>query len=157
MPENFYRYVRQRMGILLAWGTLNLLAGGILSLFTRDKFWRQFWLQCLAWGGVNSLLAGFTRHSYKAKLTRLAVDKPPPDSESLNKEVRFIYLIIFVNVFLDAGYVVTGEWLRRKGQAAGKPGRSGMGLGIIVQGLYIFLFDVFLTQELQRRWRKVNN
>lgn len=149
--EEFYTYIRRRMGLLLAWGVSNVLAGSVLGLLKPDKFWRQFWLQCAGWGAVDALIAWLARRGYAKKLAT------PADGEGLKKDVRNIYLILLVNVFLDAGYMLTGQYFRRKGQAESKPEKSGLGLGFIGQGLFLFLFDGFLTLEIRRRWlKKVN-
>ncbi len=153
MQKEFYWYVHNRMAFLLGWGILNLLVGAVGSILTRDKFRHQFWLQGLGWGAVNSLIAGMARSIYRKKLARL--DEPAADEKSdWKKEVRNVYYILLVNVFLDAGYILIGERFRRQGRAIGKPAKAGMGFGVIVQGLYLFLFDGFVTFEIKWRWHK---
>lgn len=148
MSAEFYTYIRRRMGLLLVWGLLNGLAGSVLGLLGRDKFGRQFWLQCAGWGAVDALIAWLARRGYAKKLAR------PANGDNWRKDARTIYLILLVNVLLDVSYMLTGQYFRRKGRAENKPDRSGMGLGFIVQGLFLFLFDGFLTLEIKRRWLK---
>jgi hypothetical protein len=151
MQDKFYHYVHHRMGLLLAWGTLNVAAGSLLSLLSRDKYWKHFWLQCVGWGGVDALLAGFSRRSYRRKLARLA-GNTSGRTETWLKEAKTIFLVLAVNVCLDLGYMLAGEWFRRKGHASGKPDQAGMGFGFIMQGLFLFLFDAWLSLEIKRRW-----
>lgn len=133
--------------MLLTWGISNTLVGSVMGLIRRDKFWRQFWLQCAGWGAVDTLIAWLARRGYARKLAGTA------SGDGWRKEARNIYLILLVNVLLDMSYMLTGQYFRRKGQAESKPEKSGMGSGFILQGLYLLLFDGLLTLEI-RRWLK---
>lgn len=164
MTAKFYRFVHTGMGILLSWGILNILAGATGAVFARSKFGRQFWLQNLGWGLVNSLIGGISRNSYQKKLARLAETpetnegedrSAPAEGQSFwKKEVRNIYLILLVNVFLDLTYILAGFWLRASGKSKENQGRAGMGSSIIGQGLFLFFFDGVLSFLIGRRWRK---
>ncbi|MBN9386822.1 MAG: hypothetical protein J0I20_02120 [Chloroflexi bacterium] len=163
MAAKFYRFIHNSMGILLGWGILNILAGLTGAVFARSKFGRQFWLQCLGWGLVNSFIAGISQNSYRKKLARLAEtgetagEGEVPSHEvvwtSLEKEVRNIFLILLVNVFLDLSYILGGWWLRSSGKSKGNPGKAGMGTSITGQGLFLFGFDGVLSFIIGRRWR----
>ncbi len=164
MAEKFYRFVHNSMGILLGWGILNMVVGAVGSAISRDKFRRQFWLQCLGWGLVNSLIAGISQAGYRKKLAQLAENlvgsseevtgEPEPGQDSWKKNARNIFLILLVNVFLDVIYVLIGGFIRRDGQAQDKPGKAGIGFAFMVQGLFLFVFDGVLSFLIGRRWRK---
>lgn len=163
MAAKFYRFIHNSMGILLGWGILNILAGIIGAAFARSKFGRQFWLQCLGWGLVNSLIAGISQNSYRKKLAGLVETGETTEEREEStfettpafwqKEVRNIYLILLVNVFLDVTYIVAGWWLRSSGKSNEKPGQDGIGTSIIGQGLFLFGFDAVLSFIIGWRWR----
>jgi hypothetical protein len=152
------------MGILLSWGILNILAGAAGAIFARSRYGRQFWLQNLGWGLVNSLIGGISRNSYQKKLARLAETPETHEAEEgpapvegqtfWKKEVRNVYLILLVNVFLDLIYILGGLWLRASGKSKENPGRAGMGSSVVGQGLFLFFFDGALSFLIGRRWRK---
>ena len=164
MAEKFYRFIHNAMGVLLAWGLLNILAGAVGSVFSRDKFRRQFWLQCLGWGLVNSLIGGISQGSYRKKLARLSelpvesskeiTEEPEPGQDAWKKNARNIFIILLVNVFLDVIYVLVGGFIRRDGSAQQKPGKAGIGFAFMVQGIFLFLFDGVLSFLIGRRWQK---
>ena len=56
-----------------------------------------------------------------------------------------------MNAGLDIGYVALGLWLMQHFKA--RPDRRGMGLGILIQGLWLFLFDGLVSQEVRSRWK----
>ncbi len=147
MPDNFYSYQHKRLAILLGWGTANTV-GGIAGTVASwgNKFWRQFWLQTLSWGAIDALIALAGRRSASKKLdgTQLTV----------SKDIKSFRRILLVNVFLDVGYVLSGEYFRRRGRKSGKPEPQGMGAGFQVQGLYLFFYDLFLFLEVTRRWAR---
>jgi hypothetical protein len=154
MDENFYQYQRKRLLILLGWGLANTLVG-LGGLFTKNKFWRQFWLQCLSWGAVDALIAGFGLRMQTEKLK----DYPPsaPEQtlpESVKKDITSYHKVLFVNVFLDLVYILSGEIIRRKNKTSKRPDRQGIGLGFIVQGLFLFIYDLLLDLEIRRNWLK---
>lgn len=151
MEDNFYQYQRQRLLILLGWGLVNV-SGGVGAL-VKNKFWRQFWLQCFSWGAIDALIAFFGRGSAARKLARYpALAQNPNLPAPVKKEIRNFHRILLINTFLDVGYVLSGEIIRRKGRSAGKAEREGMGVGFMVQGLFLFVFDALLTLEMRRRW-----
>lgn len=160
MARKFYTLIHNSMGILLGWGFLNVLAGATGAIFSRDKFRRQFWLQCLGWGLVNALIAGFSQASYRKKLAKLPAgpdDETPEGSKpdaALKKDIRNIFLILLVNVFLDVGYVVAGGFIRRAGTVQNDRGKAGIGFAFMIQGVFLFLFDGILSFVIGRRWRR---
>jgi hypothetical protein len=157
MDENFYQYQRKRLFILLGWGLVSTLVGAG-GLFTQNKSWRQFWLQCLGWGATDALIAGFGLRMQTEKLKNYPTSSSEQTlPETVKKDIRNYHKILFVNVFLDLGYILNGEVIRRKSKTSKRPDRQGMGLGFIVQGLFLFIYDLLLDLEIRRKWLKKTN
>jgi hypothetical protein len=66
------------------------------------------------------------------------------------QEVRNFRRILQFNTGLDVGYMLAGLWLIKT--AGQRRQRTGMGLGIIVQGLFLFVYDGLLALDVGRRW-----
>jgi len=150
--SNFYQYQQKRTFILLAWGLGSTLLGLVGSLVSRSKLGRQFWLQAVAWGGIDAAIAGFGLKGQAQKIELAAKDQIEP--ATLAKDVSSYHRILLINVFLDVGYVLSGEALRRWAKAARREDRQGIGAGFIVQGLFLFGYDLFLTLEVGQGWLK---
>ncbi len=147
MDENFYQYQRSRMLIILSWGLASTVSG-VGALLTKKPFWKNFWLQCLGWGAIDALIAIFGRRGPAVKLARLQSNSLKPGE--LQKDITSFRRILLINVFLDVGYIAAGWRLR----GMKREDRQGMGLGFIVQGLFLFIFDLALTLEVGGKWLK---
>ena len=146
--ENFYEYQARRTRILLVWGLGSTAIGLIGRLVSQQKGARQFWLQNFAWGAIDAAIAIFGLRSVNKKL---AEAKPNP--QKVSKDIRAFHRILFINTFLDIGYVFSGVGITRSG-LINKEMRGGIGAGFIVQGLYLFIYDFLLARETKSRWLK---
>ncbi|HEU4323232.1 MAG TPA: hypothetical protein VFS21_08760 [Roseiflexaceae bacterium] len=131
-PSDFPAFERLAGDTLIGWGLASVLAGA-LGLATNNTVLRQASIQAIAWGAIDAAIGLFGRRS----ATRHAAD---PDQPARARRFR---LIVLVNAALDVGYVAAGLTLIRR--SAGKPARTGMGLGILSQGLFLLLFDCALA------------
>lgn len=147
MSENFYRYQQRRLSLLLGWGSISMIVGLVVQ-FNSKPFWKQFGLQALLWGAIDAALAVFGLRSANKKQGRYALGELNFHDEK--KEARGFYRILLINTGLDVFYVVGGAWLMQRFKD--RADRRGMGLGILVQGLWLFLFDGLVLQEVRRRW-----
>ena len=145
--ENFYRYQQRRFGILLGWGLVNMLIG-ILFQAMSSVFWKQFGLQACVWGAIDAALAVFGIRGARRKEQDFRQAKI--DRMAEQKEIGWLQRILMVNVGLDVVYILIGTWVLRR--FTGSLDGQGLGWGILVQGLWLFLFDGFLTGEIRRRW-----
>jgi carboxylesterase len=109
---------------LMAWSLLSVIIGVTLGIF-GDSFWRAFGIQCLVWGAIDGVIAGFGLRS-AAKRAR------PPEVEARN-----LRRLLWVNTGLDGLYIAAGLWLI---VALGDEWR-GHGWGIILQGAFLLIFD----------------
>ncbi|HCI79431.1 MAG TPA: hypothetical protein DHW02_07060 [Ktedonobacter sp.] len=148
MEDNFFSYQQRRIWILLVWGLVSVISGLILQI-SRSSFWKQFGLQAVAWGAIDAALAAFGLTSANRKEERLALGKL--HEVDVQKEVRGFFRILFINTFLDIVYVASGVWVMRRFKD--RADRRGVGVGILVQGLWLFLFDGLMSQEGRLRWK----
>lgn len=137
----FYYFQRLVGWALLVWGIGNMAIGTAAQL-SKNPFFRQLGLQSLVWGAINGGIALLGLRGAGAKLATRA----DPRSEAS----RFRG-IVAVNALLDVGYLAGGAVALRR--ARGKPERAGLGLGIIIQGGFLLLFDLTLL-ALSGRYTK---
>jgi hypothetical protein len=138
--QNFFRFQHRALGVLWAWG-LGSVAVGVSALLSRDQRIRQAGLQAIAWGAIDAALAWFGRRSARAKISRGADDGP--------QQARRFRTILLINAGLDIGYLAGGAALLRG--ARGRDERVGMGVGILIQGLFLLIYDSVLAWMVGRR------
>ena len=124
---------------LLLWGFASLLTGATLALALRGKqvaspLLRHFAIQTWAWGLVDVVIAFWALRGLQLR-----------DFEAMVRLDRFLWL----NVGLDVGYVAVGAALVLVGWRLRTAGAlAGAGLGVIVQGLALFVLDLRLVLQL---------
>lgn len=147
MQENFYGYQQRRMSLLLGWGLFSIVAG-LLAQRNPRAFWKQFGLQALTWGAIDAALALFGLNGANKKEERFALGELGARDEA--KEARGFYRILLINTGLDVLYIAGGAWLLQRFK--GRDDRQGMGVGVMVQGVWLLLFDGLVSQEVRKRW-----
>ena len=108
---------------LVVWGVLSTL-GGLILQFTRSPFWIGVGQQAIGWGVVDALIA----------LVAGRPNSKPFSGKTLRR-------ILLVNAALDVLYVLGGFNLARTKGATNEKLR-GQGWGIVIQGLFLFWFDL---------------
>lgn len=147
MQDNFYSYQQRRLSILLGWGVASAVVGGIMQLLTQD-FWQQFGLQALAWGAIDALLALVGIRSAQNKERRY--EEKELGSSDEEKEARTTWRVLLINAGLDGLYILSGCWVIWRFQM--RSDRQGMGMGILLQGAWLLLFDALLARDVKKRW-----
>jgi hypothetical protein len=132
--RDFFQFQYRALGVLWAWG-LGSVAAGLAALTSRDQRTRQAGVQAIAWGAIDAALAWLGRRGARNKISQGANDG--------SLQARRFRTILLINAGLDAGYVA-GGWALLRG-ARGRDERVGMGLGIIVQGLFLLVYDSVLA------------
>ncbi|GCE12628.1 DUF6992 family protein [Tengunoibacter tsumagoiensis] len=150
MKTTFYHYQHRRMTVLAAWGIGSILSGGLLLSTKKNVFWKQFGLQFLLWGAIDAAIALFGSRS--AQQNAQKVQTGEISALQQQRSSQSFLRIVFLNAILDLLYMGSGLWLVRRYQE--RKDRQGMGLGILLQGTWLFLFDSFLTIE-SRQFRQV--
>ncbi len=146
MNNNFFSFQYHALKPLEQWGLGSMIGGAVLALL--PGFWRYFGLQAIGWGAVDWLLAKAGQRQALLKAEDLVIgDLDEAEAHAAAERLRNILLI---NAGLDLLYIGSGLWLLR--QAGDRADRRGMGAGILVQGLFLLLFDSILAAEINRRW-----
>jgi hypothetical protein len=118
--QSFTTTIAQR---LLLWGALSTLAGVLLQ-FSRKPFWIGVGQQAIGWGVIDALIA----------LIAGRATSKPFSSQTLRRVLLF-------NAALDVLYMLGGFiFARTKGATDEK--LRGHGWGIVLQGLFLFKFDL---------------
>jgi hypothetical protein len=108
---------------LLRWGALSTV-GGVLLHFTRQPFWIGVGQQAIGWGVIDALIALVAGRSASRSFS----------SSTLRR-------ILLINAGLDVLYMFGGfVFARTKGATDEK--LRGQGWGIVLQGLFLFKFDL---------------
>lgn len=115
------------MYVLGAWGMGNVvISGAFMIQDNKDKYFHQM---NVGWGGINAAIAGFS----------FFLEPPAPSK---------LQAILAFNSGLDLAYVATGFYLKALAdtKSSEKEARRlrGFGSSIIMQGSFLFVFDVFL-------------
>ena len=131
--HSFSRAVSLR---LLAWSMLSMV-GGALLWRRGAPFWRGFGVQALGWGAIDALLAASGLRPGR---------QPSPEPARAARSLR---RLLWFNAALDVGYMAGGLWLARsKGRTDAN--WRGQGMGIVVQGGFLFVFDIFHAVRVPR-------
>jgi len=127
--------LQRRIGLqLLVWSAVSTV-GGALLLFA-PPFWRGVGVQALVWGAVDAAIALFGLVSLRRKKRRPDADSP----ETHARETRRLRRLLLVNAGLDVLYVIGGGVVLNSFTT---DFARGNGVGIIVQGAFLLLFDLF--------------
>ncbi len=127
-------YQAQLSRRLLLWGAISISLG--LWLITRQaEFWRGLGLQAVIWGLIDGVIA---LHGLRRAGKRLHLHV---DLEAAARETSTLRRILRINAGLDLLYIAGGAalLLLRGGE---NEFAAGNGWGIILQGVFLFLFDV---------------
>jgi len=131
---------------LLLWSALSIVAGAVLLLAGSD-FWRGFGLQAAVWGAIDAAIALFGQRS---AVKRRA--KGPFTAEARAAEAAKLRRLLWINTGLDVLYVAGGLVLVYT-LGARDPFAAGNGWGIVLQGGFLFVFDLLHALAVPRRER----
>ena len=129
---------------LCIWSALSVfISAG--TAFSSIPLLRGLGIQFFAWGVIDGAIAFFgVRASAKKKLK--VQESGSVESEA--KESRWLERILWINTGLDVLYVLGGIWLMQTWGAESLLWK-GHGVGIIIQGGFLFFFDFFHAFTLQ--------
>ncbi|UCF97314.1 MAG: alpha/beta fold hydrolase, partial [Spirochaetaceae bacterium] len=140
---NIWKFQTDLSRRLLIWALTSTLAGTVL-LVLSGGFWEGFGIQAVAWGVIDGLIAAFGLWLSR-KRRRSAAD--PNDPQLLETEGRKLRRTLFINTALDVLYIASGITLASI-LGRGNPTWRGHGWGIIVQGAFLFFFDLIHGQSV---------
>jgi carboxylesterase len=128
---------------LLTWSGLSIVAG-LALLLAGDRFWRGFGIQAGLWGAIDAGIA--VVGSWQSQRRRASL----PDADAaqvLEREARKLRRLLWINTGLDVLYAVGGITLSLT-LGAQNPNWRGHGWGIVVQGAFLFAFDLIHAQHV---------
>lgn len=133
---NIWQFSRLVSSRLMQWAIANVFVGTIISRH-RDPLWRGIGTQAAGWGLINALIALFGAVSTQNKIAELP---NPGETAVQRKEKTFLKRLLWLNAGLDVLYVLGGAWLAQRDTGDGR--QHGHGIGIILQGSVLLVFDV---------------
>lgn len=124
------------MLVLGGWAITNITLGGIGMTQTggRTKYFHQM---NIAWNTVNLGIAGFGYYGLRNSSPGLSL------SETISEFQNFENILLF-NAGLDVGYMGIGAYLWERGLRKESNRLVGYGQSMILQGGFLFTFDVIL-------------
>ncbi len=140
---------RQLSRNLLVWSALSVGIGVALlpDIFSwSTPFWRGVGLQGVVWGVIDAGIAVFGLVALRRRRARL---DDPYAPQSAEREARKLRKLLLVNAGLDVLYIAGGVALTLT-FGSGDGFARGNGVGIVVQGAFLLLFDIFYAQRTKR-------
>ncbi len=128
MQNPIWKFESDLTNRLLVWSILSLLSG-LYAWFATNEFGRGFGIQLVAWGAVDAAIA-IVGAGTAARRKSTADPK---------KEALFIRKVLWINFGLDMLYILGGVWVT---QTFSESFWQGTGWGIVLQGAFLFLFDL---------------
>jgi hypothetical protein len=119
-PVTFTQTIARR---LLLWGVISSI-GGVILQFSRRSFWIGFGRQAIGWGLIDALIALFAGRSASRSFSATTLRR-----------------VLLINAALDVLYMLGGFIFARTRGATNEQAR-GQGWGIVLQGLFLFKFDL---------------
>jgi hypothetical protein len=136
---SFQRLLSQR---LITWNMANI-AGGVLMSLSSSKRIRGIGSQFIGWALVNFAIAFFGQNAAETR-ERTLPDAHTPERQA--REANALRRLLWINAGLDIAYMIGGRALMRR-RSSGAWLR-GAGVGIILQGLFLLIFDVMHAQHV---------
>jgi hypothetical protein len=126
------------LGVLGAWAVGNIVVGSVGAARSNDE--RVAWLHLgnALWNTVNLGL------SVSGLATQWNADPRSFDAKQSLRESSSSATIFGVNAGIDVGYVATAAFLWQRGLAHHDERMVGIGQALILQGAFLFVFDVVM-------------
>ncbi len=142
------------MSVLGGWSVLNI-GTGVAGWATADQPWvRNFHLMNAGWNVVNLGIAGLGFGS------ALAEDPGKYDLGETIRKSEGIGRVLLFNAGLDLAYLAAGAYLALRGDRDDEPRLLGFGRSLMLQGAFLFTFDMalFAAHGLRtlRFWKKLD-
>lgn len=146
-----HRQLKTGMYTLLGWSVSNIAVGSIGALSTDDTELSAFHQFNAGWNLVNLGLAGSGLLSLRKK------DFKSMDDLALYDEVNRMGKVFLFNTGLDVGYMAFGLYLRERGLTQGDLNIRGAGTSLLLQGGFLFAFDLLMYTLLNTNSKAMFN
>jgi hypothetical protein len=147
---------KKGMKVLGAWGLTNIAASTVGYFTANTDEWKYFHEMNVLWGVVNTGIAGLALGGVRKEMAATLTYQ-----QAYNRYVstKRLYLI---NAGLDVLYIGTGIGLNEYGATAKKDAAifKGFGKSLVVQGVFLLLFDNVMFASHQRqntKWYRIMN
>ena len=147
--DNIWDFQSNLSRRLLLWSMVSIFGGLILQI-PKNRLANGMGVQFSAWGMIDAIIAVFGDRSAKLRAAQLP---DPMANEIIDRESQKLHKILLVNTGLDVGYMLAGSALAlTKGK--NDPGWRGHGIGITIQGAFLFIFDLVHMLLIGRKNRR---
>ena len=137
---SLWRFQQRLTGMLLGWAAASIGVGLALRR-GGDALPRGVGEQYVGWGVINALIALIGRQGASRQRSAALSDAAA--------QKRTLSRLWWVNTGLDVLYVL-GGWRVMRGRGAADAHWRGRGLGIVLQGGFLFFFDLLNALALRR-------
>lgn len=142
---------KKGMLVLGSWSAANIIVGAIGSN-TSNREVHYFHQMNMIWSGANLLLAGLGYWgATKENTNDLSLSKVLLHQNKVEKTFLF-------NAGLDAAYITAGLYLTERSKRNADPSKlKGYGNSVMLQGVFLLLFDGVIYTLHQRHGKKLTN
>ena len=126
---------------LLLWSAGSIAAGSALMAL-GDPFWRSFGVQAVGWGAIDAAIAVAGRRGSERKQPAVAAN-PGLAAVEKDKLARLLWLNAGLDVLYILGGLILARGIRRAPAHRPAAERRGHGWGIVTQGAFLLLFDLW--------------
>jgi hypothetical protein len=134
--QTIWEFQERLSAALLIWNAVNIAFGLILGR-SRSPLQRGIATQNVGWGLINIAIAAVGTLVSRKRRESLP---DPYASDVLKRESRNLWRLLAVNAGLDLLYIAGGSRLLDTLNVH----RRGIGIGIMIQGFVLFVWDVLL-------------
>ena len=135
--QKSFELQKKGMIFLGSWATLNILSG-TSGHFLSENSSRYFHQMNAGWNLVNIGIAGFALYNISmTDVSALGYTQSISELQNLDK-------LLLLNAGLDVGYMATGAWLWERGLRKNSNRLEGYGKSLVLQGAFLFAFDLVL-------------
>jgi hypothetical protein len=131
----FQKTVSER---LLVWSSASVLVGLWLLWRGQSSNRRGFGQQALIWGLIDAAIALFGWRMAQQRSRDPAAQQP----EVQQREAGNLRRLLWINSGLDILYIA-GGWLLARRHHSNRRGWRGHGWGVVVQGAFLLVFDLY--------------
>ncbi|MES2006470.1 MAG: hypothetical protein V4450_18275 [Bacteroidota bacterium] len=134
---------KNNMWVLAAWAGANIIQGSISAgnATGSDHYFHQM---NAYWNTVNLAVAGLGLWAAKKQLAGMhTLERNLREQNQMEK-------LLLLNTGLDAAYIMTGLYLKERGNRLNRDQPSGYGSSLIIQGSFLLIFDIIQYAEHRR-------
>ena len=143
-PGNIWEF-QHTLTRRLSWGAGISILLGLGVLLVQTRFWNGVAIQFIIWGLIDIFIAWGGNASARRRKSRLS---PEQVIASQPAEVRSLGRILWINTGLDVFYMLAGTLLAVF-LGIDNPLWLGTGVGILLQGAFLFFFDWYHALRLR--------